>query len=164
MQPVWLCVLSSKPFEDAFENTQWRKVKQKRPMWLLFCSCIHFEGSFVQFWKLITLEDIYNITSVLYRSIDFTFDISKPVISVWNQCYLLSLVNTWFVKWFNPVAPKTCVSDQSSFGRCLQTDHLVAGGISTDNEPLFVCGRGRGVWELARLGWHTGSSQSVVHL
>ena len=34
MQPVWLCILSGKQFEDTFEETQWRKVKQMQPVWL----------------------------------------------------------------------------------------------------------------------------------
>ena len=31
---MWLCLVSSKQFEDTFKNAQWRKVKQMRPMWL----------------------------------------------------------------------------------------------------------------------------------
>ena len=32
MQPMWLCILLCRQFEDTFENTQWRKVKQMQPM------------------------------------------------------------------------------------------------------------------------------------
>ena len=28
MQPMWLCILTGRPFEDTFENAQWGKVKQ----------------------------------------------------------------------------------------------------------------------------------------
>ena len=37
MQPVWICLCWSKFFEDAFENTQWRKVKQMQPVWICLC-------------------------------------------------------------------------------------------------------------------------------
>ena len=32
MQPVWICILSKSQFEDTFENTQKRKVKQIKPV------------------------------------------------------------------------------------------------------------------------------------
>ena len=32
MQPVWICILSKRQFEDTFENTQKRKVKQIKPV------------------------------------------------------------------------------------------------------------------------------------
>ena len=32
MQPVRFDILSSKPFEETFENPQWRKVKQMQPV------------------------------------------------------------------------------------------------------------------------------------
>ena len=32
MQPVWFCILTGKPFEDTFDNTQWRKVKSMQTM------------------------------------------------------------------------------------------------------------------------------------
>ena len=34
MQPVWLCILSARRFEETFEIIQWRKVKQMQPMQL----------------------------------------------------------------------------------------------------------------------------------
>ena len=34
MQPMRLCILSGKHFEETFEDTQWRKTKQMQPMWL----------------------------------------------------------------------------------------------------------------------------------
>ena len=34
MQPLRICMEWSKVFEETFENTPWRKVKQMRPMWL----------------------------------------------------------------------------------------------------------------------------------
>ena len=44
MQPVWLCMLWSKFFEQTFENTQWRKVEQMQPMWI----CILLQEQFEQ--------------------------------------------------------------------------------------------------------------------
>ena len=38
MQPMWLCLFSGKSFEDTFENTQWRKIKQMQPMQCDFAS------------------------------------------------------------------------------------------------------------------------------
>ena len=34
MQPMWLCLFTGRQFEDIFENTQWIKVKQMQWMWL----------------------------------------------------------------------------------------------------------------------------------
>ena len=36
MQPMWLCFFLDRLFEETFENTQWRKVKQMQPMRLCF--------------------------------------------------------------------------------------------------------------------------------
>ena len=46
MQPVWLCILSGNPFDDSFENTQWRKVEQMQPVWLCIFPNRRFEDSF----------------------------------------------------------------------------------------------------------------------
>ena len=46
MQPVWLCILSCRQFEDTFENTQWRKVKQMQSVWLCIFSGRQFEDTF----------------------------------------------------------------------------------------------------------------------
>ena len=43
MQLMWLCFLSGKQFEDTHENAQWRKVKQMQPMWLCILSGRQFE-------------------------------------------------------------------------------------------------------------------------
>ena len=32
MQPIWLCILWSRPFEDSFDNAQWRKTKQMQSL------------------------------------------------------------------------------------------------------------------------------------
>ena len=46
MQPVWLCILSGRQFEDTFENSQRRKVIQMQPMWLCILSGRQFEDTF----------------------------------------------------------------------------------------------------------------------
>ena len=43
MQPMWLCFLSGKQFEDTHDDTQWRNIKQMQPMWLCILSGRHFE-------------------------------------------------------------------------------------------------------------------------
>ena len=43
---MWLCILSSSPFEATFENTYWRKVKQMQPMRLCIFSGRRFEETF----------------------------------------------------------------------------------------------------------------------
>ena len=32
MQPVWLCIITCRSFEDTHENTHWRKVQQMQPV------------------------------------------------------------------------------------------------------------------------------------
>ena len=61
MQSVWFCFLVSKQFEDFFENTQWRKVKQMLPMWLRIIS-----GSI---WKRIVEKIQRNVASVILHPI-----------------------------------------------------------------------------------------------
>ena len=39
MQPLWLCIISGRSFEDTHENTHWRKVKQMQPVWLCILLC-----------------------------------------------------------------------------------------------------------------------------
>ena len=34
MRPMWFCLFTGRPFDETFENAQWRKVKQMQPMWL----------------------------------------------------------------------------------------------------------------------------------
>ena len=46
MQLMWLCFLSGKQFEDTHENAQWIKVKQMQPMWLCLFPCKRFEETF----------------------------------------------------------------------------------------------------------------------
>ena len=46
MQPMRLCILSGRQFEDTFQNAQWRKVKQVQPMWLCIFSGRQFEDAF----------------------------------------------------------------------------------------------------------------------
>ena len=46
MQPMWLFILSCRPFEDTFEITQRRKVKQMQPMWLYLLWGRHVEDTF----------------------------------------------------------------------------------------------------------------------
>ena len=46
MQPVWLCIVSCGPFEDTFEDTQWRKAKQMQPVWFCILLCKRFVETF----------------------------------------------------------------------------------------------------------------------
>ena len=46
MQPVWICILLCKLFEETFENTRWRKVKQMQTVWLCILSGKPFEKTF----------------------------------------------------------------------------------------------------------------------
>ena len=41
-----LCLFFSRQFEEAFENAQWRKIKQMQPMWLCIPSGRRFEDTF----------------------------------------------------------------------------------------------------------------------
>ena len=46
MQPMWLCLLWPKCVKDTSENTHRRKAKQMQPMWLCLFSGRPFEKSF----------------------------------------------------------------------------------------------------------------------
>ena len=43
---MWLCIFLGKQFEDTFENTQWRKIKQMQKVWLFILLCKQFEDTF----------------------------------------------------------------------------------------------------------------------
>ena len=45
-QSMWLCFFTGRRFEDTLENAQWRKIKQMQPMWLCLFSCKPFEETF----------------------------------------------------------------------------------------------------------------------
>ena len=45
-QTMPLCLISGKPFEEIFENAHWGKVKQMQPMQICFISCRQFEDTF----------------------------------------------------------------------------------------------------------------------
>ena len=38
MWPMWLCIFSGRQFEETFENTRRRKIKQMQPVWLCIFS------------------------------------------------------------------------------------------------------------------------------
>ena len=46
VQPAWICLFWSKQLEETFEDTQWRKVKQMQPKWLCIFSGSQFEGPY----------------------------------------------------------------------------------------------------------------------
>ena len=46
MQPMWLCIIPCRQFDETFENTQWRKVKQMQSMRLCIISSKLFEDAF----------------------------------------------------------------------------------------------------------------------
>ena len=58
---MWLCLLSCRPFEDTFENTQWREVKQMQPMWLCLFSGRRFEETFenTQWGKVKQMQPVW---------------------------------------------------------------------------------------------------------
>ena len=75
MQPVWIYLLSGRPFEDSFENTQWRKVKQMQPMWLYILSSRTFEDSFenTQWTKAKQMQPMW-LCILLCTPFEETFD------------------------------------------------------------------------------------------
>ena len=50
MQPMRLCIFPYKPFEDTFENTQWRKVNKKTCA-LAFSRADNFKTFEIKQWK-----------------------------------------------------------------------------------------------------------------
>ena len=46
MQPVWFCIQAGSPSEDTFEKAQWRKDEQMQPMWFWIISGRQFEDTF----------------------------------------------------------------------------------------------------------------------
>ena len=46
MQPMWLCFVLCKRFEETFENTQWGKVKQMHPVWFCLLSNEFFDETY----------------------------------------------------------------------------------------------------------------------
>ena len=69
MQPVWLCILWCKQFEETFENAQWRKVEQMQPVWLCILKGRQFEGTFedTQWEKVKQMQRVW-LCILLYKS------------------------------------------------------------------------------------------------
>ena len=63
MWPVWLCIRSGRPFQETFENTQWRKVKIMWTVWL----CIRWGKQFEQTFGNTVEKNQTNATSVTLR-------------------------------------------------------------------------------------------------
>ena len=75
MQPVRLCILSDRPFEDTFEKSQWRKVKQMQPVWLCIHSSRRFEETFEnsQWGKVKQMQPVW-ICIISGRQFEETFE------------------------------------------------------------------------------------------
>ena len=61
VQPVWLCLLQGKQFEETFKNTHWEKVKQMQLMRLCIFSDRQFEDTFenAQWGKVIQMQPMW---------------------------------------------------------------------------------------------------------
>ena len=71
MQPVWLCIVSSRAFEDSFENAQWRKVKlhtREKHVCTMYRNkfyCEQHENALEKLWWLTLTEKNY-VPTMLY--------------------------------------------------------------------------------------------------
>ena len=61
MYPVWLCILSGRQFEDTYEDSQWRKVKQMQPVRI----CMLWSKCFEETFETHSGEKSHPITSSL---------------------------------------------------------------------------------------------------
>ena len=75
MQPMWLCILKGRPFEETHKNTHWRKVEQMQLMWLCFISGKQFEDTHEnsQWIKVKQMQPMWY------------FIFKNPVIGIWVQ-------------------------------------------------------------------------------
>ena len=71
-----LCICSSSPFEETFENSLWGKNSQMHPMRLCICSVRQFEGTFENsLWRKIPQMQVIQAIQVI--SGDIQKDIPK---------------------------------------------------------------------------------------
>ena len=96
MQPMWLCMLWSKFFEDTYEKTQWKKVKQTQPMWLCLFSGRPFEDTFehAQWRKVEQMQQVWFYV-LSGRQFEETFENPQ-----WRKVKQMQPV--WFCKMFSP--------------------------------------------------------------
>ena len=74
MQPVWLRILSGRPFEGTFENPQWRKVKQMQPVWLRILSGKPFEETFEDAqWRKVKKMQLVQLCILWFKQFEETF-------------------------------------------------------------------------------------------
>ena len=69
MHPMWLYLFSVKPFEDTFENSQWRKAKQMQPMWLCFFSGSKINTPKISKIPIPTFQHIAYIGSFVFHNL-----------------------------------------------------------------------------------------------
>ena len=82
MQPMWLCFFLGRRFEDTFENPHWRKVIQMQPMWPWFFSCKQFEGTFANpQWRKVKQMQPMWLCFFLGRGFEDTYEINTHEIT-----------------------------------------------------------------------------------
>ena len=91
MQPMWLCIFSSRQFEDTFENAQWRKVKQMQPMWLCIFSGRKFEATLenTQWRKVKQMHPMWLciLLGRLFRRYIWKHTVEKSQTNVWEVTF-----------------------------------------------------------------------------
>ena len=63
-QPMRLCILTGRRFEDTFKNAQWRKVKQMQSMWLCNMHAL-IQVHWGHIWKPIVEKSQTNATNAI---------------------------------------------------------------------------------------------------
>ena len=111
MQPMWLCILSGRPFEETFENAQWRKAKQMQPMWLCLFSGMRFDETSenTQWRKAKQMQPMW-LCMLRFKCIEVAFKNAKTFKNKrqWTSAIsvnMLSLVRTslgYILKHINP--------------------------------------------------------------
>ena len=96
MQPMRLCILLCKRFEETFENTQWRKVKQMQPVSLCILWCRQFEETFENpQWRKVKQMQPMQLCILWGKRLEETFENTQ-----WGKAKQMQPV--WFCKMFSP--------------------------------------------------------------
>ena len=96
MQPMRLCILLCNRFEETFENTQWRKVKQMQPVSLCILWCRQFEETFENpQWRKVKQMQPMHLCILWGKRLEETFENTQ-----WGKAKQMQPV--WFCKMFSP--------------------------------------------------------------
>ena len=163
MQPVWLCILSGKHFEETFRNTQWRKVKQMQLMRLCILLCQPFEDTFENtLWR--KTKQVWPMWLCIQRCKQFAEALGKTHWSQTNAIFVTLHLLSQLIFWKKLALVRSRIKRMAGDMVLVWHVKIVAGAKNFFQklwkifEQLQVCPH---YFTLSKRGWRAVNSQIV---